>query len=44
MSTTQQTAANLVTKHRESIDYFRRFGSSIERSMAQVILEAAGEK
>lgn len=42
-STTQQQAAELVNKHRDSIDYFLKFGSSIEKAMAQVILEAAGE-
>jgi hypothetical protein len=43
-TTTQQQAAELIVKHRDSIDYFLKFGSSIERAMAQVILDVAGEQ
>lgn len=39
--TIQMEAAALVQKHKESIDYFLKFGSSLERAMAQVVLEAA---
>jgi len=42
--TTQQQAAELIIKHRDSIDYFLKFGSSIEKAMAQVMLEVAGEQ
>lgn len=38
---TQTEAAALVQKHRDIIDYFVKFGSSLERAMAQVVLEAA---
>lgn len=44
MDSTQQRATELVMKHRASIDYFLKFGNSIEKAMVQIILEVAGEQ
>jgi hypothetical protein len=44
METVQQQAAGLVMQYRENINYFIKFGSPIEKAMAQVIMEAAGEQ
>lgn len=44
MDTTQAEAVSLVQRHKDSIDYFIKFGSPIEKAMAQVVLEVAGEQ
>lgn len=41
MDMKQQQAVNLVQRHRDSIDYFLKFGNPIEKAMAQVVLETA---
>lgn len=40
---TQTEAAVLVQKHRDSINYFLKFGNPLERAMAQIVLEDTGE-
>jgi len=36
----KQQATDLLQRHKDSIDYFLKFGNPIERAMAQVVLEA----
>jgi hypothetical protein len=41
MDMKQSEATSLTQRHKESIDYFLKFGNPIEKAMAQVVLDAA---
>lgn len=37
-------ATNLVKHHKESVEYFSKFGNTFEKAIAKVFLEASGVK
>ena len=41
MDTTQSEALSLVQRHKDSIDYFLKFGNPIEKAMAQIVLDSS---
>lgn len=40
----KEEAINLVENHKESVEYFSKFGNTFEKSIAKVFLEASGVK